>query len=124
MTDDLVTWLRQQITQTRIAAERGYLIPPHAPVTGIHYATAPLRITPGFRDVIREQCDAYDAILDLHVHERPYPDIAPDEIGCRVCDVSTLDGGLDTAPNAWCRTVHAVAYAHRHRPGYRREWAL
>ena len=48
--------------------------------------------------------------------------ISPNEIGCIVCDVSQLDGGLNASPNGWCGTVRAVAWGYRYNDGFREEW--
>ncbi|SER95498.1 hypothetical protein SAMN05216188_11868 [Lentzea xinjiangensis] len=130
--DDLVTWLREQITEDRQVAhaahsrvehgtERwygkdarivdgvGHLIVTHSWVNEIAHI---VRHDP--RTVLA-QCDAHEAILDLFEY---------------VCDSSNdqrsdEQGVLMSNPVARRRmrdVVRRLGLAYRHRPGYRDEW--
>jgi hypothetical protein len=143
--EELVEWLREQIAEQRRTVELagpgvvGWGTYRHedgsmkytSPVSGgdgvwvtAGTVTAPDSVRVVFDPAnVLAQCEASEAILNEHVHERPHA-TAPQEIGCRVCHVSEIDGDITTAPDGWCRTVRAVGIAFRHNAGFRPEWKL
>jgi hypothetical protein len=121
--NDLVQWLREQVSATQSAAEgiqleagwtTGFVLERvdqyaepgfRVNVTRPHHDAAPLADLLSLAGVLA-QCEAHTAILDLH----------SDQHDC----IGSLDS-LEWPPRP-CPTLRALASAYQHRPGYREEW--
>lgn len=116
-------WLREQVEAT-------LLLPWHLPECQMLKPVPPN--WPAFLggslscncDLTAERLSAYEAhtaILDLHqpANDKPLSEGHAFAYYCKTCG----SGEPNEYPMPWpCSTLHALALAYKHRPGYRVEW--
>ncbi len=121
----LVTWLREQIAETRRVAEAAHEMAPGPwgtpPAMGYDNKEIRRHTALNAPPAALAQCAAHEAILDLHVpdDDQPLPKGEPWRFICTTCG----GGGINEYPTPWpCDTLRALTLAYRHNPGYREEW--
>lgn len=127
MTDGLLTWLREQIADTRRIAEATRDQPSDSGRWEV-VAGDTIKVVSAGRVFVR----AYDVPEEDAEHivlNDPYAVLAQCEAHTAILDLVNLDFNDDGQPvtlggygEAYWDVVRLIAHAYRHRPGYREEW--